>query len=182
MKRIILATVLVVMSPAVMRAQASPRPPRGQTYLFIGGATHQMGATAGFGGEVYFFHGLGAGVEVATAGFNTSTLGNPNWIGLGSADASYHFFLHRSHVAPFLAGGYTNFFGQDVRLLSGVEPGRSFTNGYNIGGGVDLLATKHVGFRFDVRYYGHGGRVLWPSFPTEAQLHFVAFRVGLTLR
>ena len=56
------------------------------------------------------------------------------------------------------------------------------TNGFNLGGGADLLSTKHPGLRFDVRYYGHGGRILKNAYPDVAEFSFVAFRVGLTFR
>jgi opacity protein-like surface antigen len=188
MKKLMVIAVLLLV-PALALAQDANHPPQGQGYLFVGGATHQMGLTAGFGGEVYISHGLGAGLEVGTAGFNTSTNSNPNWIGLGSADLAYHFFAKKieRHAAPFLTAGYTNFFGQDT--CSGLGPclatdkyGPNFTNGYNIGGGVDFFATRHVGLRFDVRYCGHGGRILWASFPNDEQLDFAVFRIGLTFR
>ncbi|MDE3178026.1 MAG: hypothetical protein KGM47_00080 [Acidobacteriota bacterium] len=185
MKKFIVTAVLLLMAPVLASAQIAGHPPRGQGYAFIGGATHQMGLTAGFGGEVYIFHGLGAGIEAGTAGFDTSTNGNPNWIGLGSANLSYHFFPKEieGHLAPFLTAGYTNFFGQDIFLhYQGPLLGRNYTNGYNLGGGVDFFAAKHVGLRFEVRYYSHGGRILWASFPNDAQLDFVAFRIGLTFR
>jgi hypothetical protein len=189
MKQFITATLLIVAVPVVVLAQSADPSPRGQAYIFIGAATHQMGATAGFGGEVYSSRGLGVGVEAGTAGFNTSTNGNPNWIGLGSADLSYHFFRKtiERHVAPFITGGYTVFFGQDTctglgACLATDKYGPNYTNGFNIGAGVDFFATKHAGLRFDVRYYGHGGRILWASFPNDAQLDFIAFRIGLTFK
>ncbi|MGH9450136.1 MAG: outer membrane protein [Terriglobia bacterium] len=186
MKKLTATAVLLLGVSALALAQGAAHPPRSQGYMFFGGATHQMGGTAGFGGEVYIFHGLGVGIEEGTAGFNTSTDGNTtNWIGLGSADLSYHFFPNKieRHVAPFLTAGYTNFFGQDIFLhYPGPLLGRNYTNGYNVRGGVDFFATRHIGLRFGVRYYGHGGRILWASFPTDAQLDFVAFRIGLTFR
>lgn len=51
-----------------------------------------------------------------------------------------------------------------------------------LGGGVDLLARKHFGLRFDVRYYDHGGRILRYIYPKIEQFSFVAFRIGLTFR
>ena len=137
-----------------------------------------MGQTEGFGGEAYAGP-LAIGAEVGTTGLNTTSNGNPNWIGMGSLDFSYHFFLKKTHnqVAPFATGGYTNFFGQDTDTAGG-----NYTNGYNVGGGVDLFATKHVGLRFDFRYYGHGGRILWASFPNLDQLSPTVFRIGLTFR
>jgi opacity protein-like surface antigen len=189
MKKFITTAVLLFMVPALAAAQTADQSPRGQLYIFAGDATHQMGLTAGFGGEVYISHGLGVGLEAGTTGFNTSTNGNPNWIGLGSLDLSYHLFpRHSEHrLAPFVSGGYTNFFGQDTcsglgGCLATDKYGPNYTNGYNVGGGTDFLMTRHLGLRLEVRYYGHGGRILWPSFPNDAQLNFVAFRIGLTFR
>jgi len=189
MKGLIVAAGFLLMLPAFAPAQDADYLPRGQGYIFFGLATHKLGATAGFGGEFYSAMGLGGSFEGATTGFYKSTNGNSNWIGLGSADLTYHFFPKKiqGHAAPFVSGGYTNFFGQDV--CSGVGPcgpghvyGGNHTNGFNVGGGVDVFAAKRVGVRFDVRYYGHGGRILWASFPNDAQLNFVAFRVGVTFR
>jgi len=160
-------------------AQDTDHPPHGLGYVFAGPATHGMGITTGFGGEGYFYKGLGAGAELATAGFTTSANGNPNWIGMGSANLSYHFFPKkvRGNVAPFVTGGYTLFFGQDTDNYTG-----SIAHGLNIGGGVDYFASKHVGIRFDVRYYAHGDHILWASFPNVTQLSFAAFRIGFTFK
>lgn len=176
MRKFTLAITLLLLTPALARAQTSTSSPHGLGYIYFGPATHQMDFTAGFGGEGYFYKGLGAGLEMGTAGFTSTTNHNSNWIGLGSADLCYHFFTKKSKAAPFVTGGYTLFFGQDV-FLSAVS-----THGYNLGGGVDYLASKHVGLRFDVRFYGHGGQILRMSFPSGQQFNFVAFRIGLTFR
>ena len=185
MRRIIAKAALLLMLPALATAQNTDHRSRGLAYVFVGAGTHQMGLTAGFGGEGYVYRGLGMGLEVGTAGVGTAANGNPNWIGLGSADASYHFFPKKlpGRAAPFVAGGYTNFFGQDVFLqYPGPRSPGNFVHGFNVGGGVDLFASKHAGVRFDVRYNAHGGRILWASFPSLAQFSFVAFRIGLTFR
>ena len=142
-----------------------------------------MGLTTGFGGEVHIYKGLAPGAELGASG----VLGDPNQlIGVGSADASYHFFPKkiRGKGAPFVTGGYSNFFGHHVD-----KGGTSFgnhkplmTQGFNLGGGVDIFAKKHLGVRFEVRYYGHGGRILNYTFPNLDQFSFVAFRIGLTVR
>ena len=185
MKTLIATTAMLLMAPALSSAQDGDHQSRGLGYVFVGAGTHTMGLTTGFGVEGYVYKGLGMGVEVGTAGLGASANGNPNWIGLGSADASYHFFPKKiqGNAAPFVAGGYTNFFGQDVFLqYPGPRSPGNFVHGFNIGGGVDLFASKHTGVRFDVRYNAHGGRILWASFPSLAQFSFVAFRIGLTLR
>lgn len=179
MKKLILIIVLLLAAPALADAQRTESSPRGLGYVFIGPATQQMGLAAGFGGEGYVYKGLGAGAELATAGFNKSANGNPNWIGMGSADLSYHFFTKKAQgkVAPFVTGGYTLFFGQDTEDYTG-----SIAHGYNLGAGVDLFPIKHIGVRFDVRYYAHGDHILWASFPNVRELNFAAFRIGLTFR
>ncbi len=185
MRKLILKAALLLAVPALVSAQDTDRQPRGQGYVFAGAGTHQMGPTAGFGVEGYVYKGLGVGAELEATGIGTTTNFNSNIIGVGSADLSYHFFPKKiqGNVAPFAAGGYTNFFGQDVFLqYPGPRSPGNFTHGFNLGGGVDLFATKHAGVRFDVRYNGHGGRILWASFPNLAQFSFVAFRIGLAFR
>ena len=196
MKKLIVTVALFLLMPAFVWAQDTDHKPRVLGSVFIGAGSHQMGITTGFGGEGYIYKGLGVGAEIGTAGFTTSTNGNRNIIGVGSADLFYHFFpknIQRS-AAPFVAGGYTLFFGQDVEAYTGsVGPLTGFppvgarltgniAHGFNVGGGVDIFAAKHVGARFDLRYYAHGGHILWASFPNEAQLSFVVFRIGLTFR
>jgi hypothetical protein len=177
----ILITILAifVFESAPLMAQEALNPPRGLGYVFFGPATNQMGLTAGFGGEGYVSKNFAIGLEAGTTGFTTISRGNPNWIGLGSANFSYHFSpkQYKGKVAPFITGGYTNFFGQDTDT-----PGGNTTNGLNVGGGVDLFASKRLGVRFDARYYAHGGRILWPSFPSGTDFNFTAIRIGLTFR
>jgi hypothetical protein len=185
MKALIALIALLLILPASLSAQSTDQKSQGLGYLFIGGGTHGMGETAGFGGEYLDKGGLGVGIEAGTGGWTKSDNGNPNWIGFGSFNCSYHFFSkkNRSHAVPFVEGGYTNFFGQDVFVqYPGPRSAGNFTNGYNLGGGIDLFASKHVGARFDVRCYGHGGRILWASFPQDAQFSFSAVRIGLTFR
>jgi hypothetical protein len=184
MMRLIAAFALVLLIPPSGCGQNSVHPPHGLGYGFVGLDTSQMGSTAGFGVEGFASKGLGVGLELAAAGLGDSANGNINTIGLGSADVSYHLFTKKAQgrVAPFVAGGYTNFFGQDVRLLSGRFSNGNYQNGYNVGGGVDIFEIGPAGARFDVRYYGHGGRILWASFPNLAQLSFTAVRFAITFR
>jgi hypothetical protein len=177
-KTIIALAALLLFVPALAAAQSTDQSPRGLGYIFVGPATNHMALTAGFGGEGYVSKSLALGLEAGTTGFTTTSRGNPNWIGLASANLSYHFFLrqYKGKVAPFVTGGYTNFFGQDT------DAGGNTTNGLNVGGGIDLFSSKHVGLRFDARYYAHGGRILWPSFPSGTDFNFTAFRIGLTFK
>ncbi len=180
MKRLITAACLLVMIPGVALGQNSDHPPRGQGYVFVGGGSHKMTPTVGFGGEGYIGKGVGLGAELGVGGLSTAS--DPNtMLGLGSLDASYHFFPKKAvgNAAPFVSGGYTVFFGHNTIINGGKD---LTTNGFNIGAGVDALATKHLGMRLDVRYYGHGGRILHYTFPDMNQFNFVAVRVGVTFR
>ncbi len=178
MKHIVIA-VCLFMVPTLMSAQDTYHPPRGLGYGFVGTGTHSMNFTTGLGGEAYVAKGLGMGVELGAAGAGVSpSEDSSKMIGVGSADLSYHFFTERNRgrAAPFVTGGYTTFFGHNAG--NGKRP----THGFNVGGGVDLFTTKHLGVRFDIRYFGHGGRILRYAYPDLDQFSFVAFRIGMTFR
>jgi hypothetical protein len=181
MNKLPATAVLLLMVPALTWAQNADPQPRGLGWAFVGAGSRSMGLTTGFGGEGYVYKGLGiGGADIAVAGIGESNNGNrTNEIGLASRDASYHIFSQKAggRVAPFGEGGYTAFFGQDTDT-----PGGNVTSGYNARGGVDIFAARHYGARFDVRYYGHGGRILFASFPNLAQFNFAAYRVGFTFR
>jgi len=162
------AAALGLIVPALVSAHSRDHQSRAVGYVFVGAGAHNMGLTTGFGGEGYVYKGLGVGA---------SANDNSNLIGVGSADLSYHFFLKKGKVAPVVAGGYTLFFGQDTDVGTG-----SIAHGANVGGGVDIFASKHAGLRLDVRYNAHGDHILWASFPDTAQFSFVAFRIGVTFR
>lgn len=177
MKKLIATVALLLIVAPSVSAQNTDHPPRGLGYAFFGAGTHRMIPTAGFGGELYGANGLGMGVEVGVAGLSFGP--DPNrMLGVGSADLSYHFFPKkiRRNGAPFVTGGYTLFFGHNAS-----ERAKDVTtNGFNFGGGVDVFETKHVGVRLDVRYHGHGGRILRYTYPNIGQFSFVAFRIGVT--
>jgi len=188
MKALIATVTLLLAAATFASAQNTAEPstghlPPGLGYVFVGDATHGMGLAGGFGGELSSSSGLGMGLEVGAVGMTRKgdAYYNSYTTGVGSADALYHYFPKKAkgHIAsPFVAGGYTMLFGHNSDPM-----GKNvMTNGFNIGGGVDLFATKHAGVRFDVRYYGHGGRILKNAYPDLAQFSFVAFRVGLTFR
>ncbi len=160
--------------PTPAAAQVIYNQPHGLGYIFAGDGTHSMGLNTGFGGERYVFRGLALGAEIGAAG----VLADPNIrMGVGSADGSYHFFFKKllGNAAPFVTGGYSNFFGHNTHVGTGFFGHKPLmTEGYNVGGGVDLFAMKHLGVRFEVRYYGHGGRILNYTFPNVDQFSFVA--------
>jgi len=192
MKKLLAATVLLLLATAWARAQNADRPSRGQGYAFIGpivsntqyvfnpayaGVVFQPGepppadlffrkrggANAGFGGEVFVYRRLGVGAEFAWAG--------PNWtfgsegLGVGSLDASYHFFRH-GRLEPFVIGGYSLYFGDRTATQSG----------FNAGGGVNLWMAKHLALRLDLRDQGNINYFHSPF------TNFIAFRFGLAFR
>jgi len=183
MKKLIAIAIILLMAPASLSAQRDIyHPPKALGYGFIGSETLLTDLAAGFGGEGYIFKGLGLGAEVGGVGLTS----DPNAeLGVGSADVSYHFFnkKDRGSAAPFVTGGYTAFFGHNTHMGTGLWGHKPLmTSGFNVGGGIDLFASKHWGMRLDVRYHGHGGRILNYTHPEIDQLSFVAFRIGLTFR
>jgi len=182
MKKLIGTMAWLFLIPMLGSAQKADHPPLWQGYGFVGAGTRGMTPTAGFGVEVYLFKGLGVGAEVGGTGLT----GDPNKMtGVGSADLSYHFFPKkiRGDAAPFVGGGYTVFFGHNTHTGTGWGGHKPLmTQGFNVGGGVDFFASKHVGVRLDARYHGHGGRILNYVLPNVDQFSFVAFRIGVTFR
>jgi hypothetical protein len=126
------------------------------------------GSNTGFGGEVLIHKGVGVGVELGYAAPNWSFDGNG--VGVGSIDASYHFFGNRSRkrVEPFATGGYSLYFGDRTATQTG----------FNLGGGVNLWVIKHAALRLEVRH--QGGINYFDGFSPFT--HYVAFRVGMTFR
>ena len=132
--------------------------------------SHQRGgANVGFGGEVLIDKGVGVGVELG--------YGGPDWsfdgggaVGVGSIDATYHFFGNKSRrrVEPFATGGYSLYYGQRTTTQ----------NGFNLGGGVNIWVIKHAALRLEVRDQGGIN-----GFHGYSQFnHYVAFRFGMTFR
>ena len=116
-------------------------------------------------------------------GFGLAAQDNNKTTGLWSVDPVYHYFPRnpRVNVVPYFAGGLSEFLGHNVRTaFTGIGP--YHTSGFNLGGGLDVFATQQIGLRLDVRYYGHGGRILNWVYPDVQQLSFVAFRVAVTFR
>jgi len=177
MKRSIAAVALLLVAPALVRATYADNSVQGQFYLFIAPiltntqygntGTSQGGNNTGFGGEVLIYRGVGVGMDLGYAG-NWSFSGTGSALGVGSADATYHFLGNKSskNIEPFLTGGYSLYFGE-----------RTFTrSGFNLGGGVNLWLTRHVAPRLEIRY--QGGIDYFGSQYRE----YAAFRFGLTFR
>ena len=125
------------------------------------------GVNTGFGGQVFVHEGLGVGVEFAYAGPDWG-FGTGDAVGVGSANASYHFFgkKNRRRVEPFVTGGYSLYFGERT----------AFGSGFNLGGGINIWMARHVAMRLEVRDQDHIN-----GFHSQFT-RFVAFRVGVTFR
>jgi hypothetical protein len=120
------------------------------------------GVDTGFGGELLVHNGFGAGAELSYFGPNWNF--NSTGMGIASADVTYHFFPRISLVEPFVTGGYSNYFGHGS------------TDGYNLGGGVNIWLRKHTALRLGVRYQGNVSLLI----PSVTQ--FTAFRIGIAFR
>jgi len=125
------------------------------------------GVNAGFGGEVFVHKGLGVGVEFGYAGPDWG-FGTGDAVGVGSANASYHFFgkKHRRRIEPFVTGGFSLYFGDRT----------AFESGFNLGGGINIWMARHVAMRLEVRDQDH------IKYFHSQFTRFVAFRVGVTFR
>lgn len=197
MKKLIVVVALFLVAPARVPAQdAGKSSQRAQAYVFIAPIVsntryevnpayyrsvfpnadslpadyffHERGGVnAGFGGQVFVHEGLGVGVEFAYAGPDWG-FGTGDAVGVGSANASYHFFgkKNRRRVEPFVTGGYSLYFGDRT----------AFESGFNVGGGVNLWMAKHVGLRLEARDQDH------IEYFHSQFTRFVAFRVGVTFR
>lgn len=181
MNRIVITTILFILLPQFATAQRPEQPPRVIGYGLVGGGTEGMALNSSLGAEIRIANGFGAGAELGGIGFTAPD--NNKVTGVSSYDLLYHYFPKklRGNAAPFLTGGYTDFFGHNTHTEYG-GGGAYSTHGFNLGGGVDIFATSHVGVRLDMRYYGHGGRILNWVYPNVQQFSFVAFRIGVTFR
>ena len=182
MKPLLTILLLFLIVPSAV-AQKPEHPPWGMGYFDVGTGTHGMGLNASLGGEVNIAKGFGVGAEVGAIGVTAPDNNNDKETGLCSLDLIYHHFPKklRRNAAPFLAGGYSEFFGHNTHTKYG-GGGSYSTHGFNLGAGLDVFVPHHLGVRFDLRYYGHGGRILNYVYPDVQQFSFVAFRVGLTFR
>jgi hypothetical protein len=174
MKQLIATAVLLLMTPALAAAQNAEKQSQGEGYVFIAPILSnkqfrgRSGVNTGFGGEVFVYKGLGAGVEAGYAApdFSFGRIG----MGVASFNASYHFFSKKNQkrIEPFVVGGYSFYYGERSTIQ----------NGFNLGGGVNWWLAKHAALRLEICdqdhiNYFHG----YSPF-----IRFVAFRVGMTFR
>jgi len=168
------ASAILLLLPVWAAAQGADPQHRLQGYAFFAPSVFggQNGVDTGGGGDAFFLKGFGAEAEVSYFG--------PHWtfctdctysgMGLGSLDLIHRFPLKGSRIEPFAAGGYTGYF------IGGGVSTHGYSNGYNLGGGVNVWLRKHLALRLDVRYQGDAGNIVYTI------NHFVAFRIGVTVR
>jgi len=173
MKELIAIAALFLVVPAWASAGNADKPVEGQVYLFVGPiATTYVGPApnwgqhinTGLGGEVLFYKGLGVAAEAGYARSGSTYQS----VGIGSIDLSYHFInkKHHNQIEPFAIGGTSVYFGNG-----------GYATGFNLGGGVNVWAARHLAVRFEIRDHAH----IDPSeFPGRSG--FVAFRFGVTVR
>jgi hypothetical protein len=140
-------TCLLLLASAVMLGQS-----HGYVLFGTGGVTSHVNTSGamflGAGGEGVSRIGLGGGAEVGYLARWGSFGGG---IGIGSANATFHFNRRRT-VVPFVTGGYTLFF------RSGHE------KGFNFGGGVNWWGSQRIGLKVEVRDHvglGFGNTHVW---------------------
>ena len=198
MKKLITTAALLLTAPALVRAGDPDDSVQGQFYFFTApivsntqyyfnpayygvvflpgepvppnyNLTAVGGNNTGFGGEVLIQKGVGVGIELGYAGPDWSFDGS-GAVGVGSVDASYHFFGNRSRrrVDPFATGGYSLYYGQRTTTQSG----------FNLGGGVNIWVIRHAALRLEIR--DQGGINHFDGFSQFT--HYVAFRFGMTFR
>lgn len=161
MRKFFVIILLMISIPAAAYGQSRDER-RGWGYGFagVGGGTEfNTGArfTAGGGGEVLLYRGLGLGGEI---GYLSAPERVSDGIGIGSVNLSYHF-TRTGKVAPFVTGGASAGFA-----------GGSAAGGGNFGGGIQYWPKDRVGLRFEFRDH---------VFSSDSP-HLYAFRVGVTFR
>ncbi len=184
MRKAVAAMALLLAIPGFAPAQETRYPPWYDAYIYFGRDNKQMGQTGGIGGEGSVYRNLGLDLELGMAGFGGPAVLHHHTIGIGSADATYHLFRKsvNERIVPFASAGYSPFFGQVIKLPNGAFEKSNVQHGYNVGAGIDIWSKRRVGARFDVRYYAHGGRILYNNFPNLSQLSFMSVRFALTVR
>ena len=150
-------------------AAASPATQSGKEqrpfgYVFFGPGAVLPGESTTFlnfggGGEGFVKGGLSLGAEI---GGYVPARQFDEGIGILSAGVGYHFLKasKSGKVVPFVNGGYSLLFRSEAE------------SGVHFGGGVHYWFKDRVGLRFEVR----------DQAAVRYNLHFVAFRVGLSFR
>lgn len=144
---------------------ASPvLPLEGYAFIGPGGVTvsHFTNGTLHLGGgvEKVFRQGIGVGGEIGAVGswtnFRTA-------IGIASANGCYHFLRNRSKLDPFVTGGYSMGFRNNVASF------------LNVGGGLNYWLGERLGIRVEFREHIHVSDL-------PANLLYWGFRLGVSMR
>jgi hypothetical protein len=177
MRKLIVATVFLLIFPTLALAQQTGPQDTWQGYAFLGAGTgaRDCGVACGtiwhggFGGEGFLYKGLGVGAEAGYFHLGPYNL-NYNEGFIVSGDFSYHFRRHalRGQVDPFVLIGPSAYFP--------TSHGRGALVG-NFGGGVNVWLARRAALRLEIRDYVNPDRFNgWPG------THSVSFRFGITFR
>jgi hypothetical protein len=159
--------------------RAFAQSPSGFVYAAGGGElTRSSGHSYGHG----FLHFGGGGEYVTTRGFGvaadvgllTGVFGGTT--GTLSVDGTYHFRRERP-VELFVAGGYSLFFSQSASFVQEVfqmPANNSHLNLFNVGGGINLWFSRHLGATVEIRDHVHTG--------SGATAQYAEFMLGLGFR
>ena len=178
MKKLIAATVLLLVLPTLARPQQADPQDAWQGYAFLGAGTGARYCAngcgtiwhGGFGGEGFLYKGLGMGAELGYAHWGPNNFGfNYNDAFIVSGDFSYHFRRRaaRGQVDPFVVIGPSAYFPTSY--------GRGAAVG-NFGGGVNIWLARRAALRLEIRDYVNPFNNGWPG------THAVSFRFGVTFR
>ncbi|HET7214708.1 MAG TPA: hypothetical protein VFL79_14035 [Terriglobia bacterium] len=175
MKKLIAAAVFLLLLPTLALAQTTDPQDAWQGYAFFGAGTAARDCEncatilhTGFGGEGFFYKGLGAGAEIGYARWGPNNFLN-NEAFILSGDLSYHFGRRalRGQVDPFVLIGPSAYLP--------TSHGRGALVG-NFGGGVNVWLAQHAALRLEIRDYVNPSENGWPG------PHSASFRFGITFR
>jgi hypothetical protein len=146
--------------------------PQAFIYLAPGGALTRAFAGDVFvhfggGGEYVLKNDIGVGADAGVIG---SLFGGTT--GTLSLTGSYHF-RHERLVDPFVAAGYSLFFGRTAGNFIFTRPDVHQDNLslFNFGGGTNLWFSRHVGAKIELRDHLHSGN--------GSTVQYLEFMMGL---
>jgi hypothetical protein len=176
MRKLIVATVFLLIFPTLTLAQQTGPQDNWQGYAFLGAGTGARDCFpcgtiwhGGFGGEGFLYKGLGVGAEAGFFHAGPSYNYSKTEGFIVSGDFSYHFRRRalRGQVDPFVLIGPTAYFP--------TSHGRGALVG-NFGGGVNVWLARRAALRLEIRDYVNPRENGWPG-PQS-----VSFRFGITFR
>ena len=159
-KTLVAATFFLAIIPGIVDGQSdSKRRAWGYGFLAPGGSAGDGSAFTihyGGGADVLLYKGVGLGAELG----NVHAIGYGN-TGIVSANGSYTF-RRKEAMAPFVTGGLSRKFADDLHSANGV----------NLGVGVQCWSSHRVGLRVEFRDHHF----------SKGVLNFYGVRLGVAFR